>query len=136
MLVRTHLLIATGLLGVALCSSCGSSPRPNPAAGISRSLAAEMARSAQLRPVLVQCFAAKGIIPASAFKNAHFYKNGHVTADDDFARWWRDYEGLPVMVQGRRRQLDEVLKDAVDDGKWPMAVCGPMPSVSPALPKG
>jgi hypothetical protein len=118
------LVLLAGVAGLLLTASCTSSAaKPN---SIASSQAAEQARAAKLQPVLVQCFASHGLIPASDLAGQSWYQSGKVTLNNAFYEWWREHEGLGV----KGRELVVWLNDAASQGTWPTSICGPMPSSS------
>lgn len=112
------------------CSSSGS-PGNSPSARASRSYFGELNRETQLRPVLVACFARKGLIPAK-YLDSRWYQNGQVVTNKYWLMWWRDNEGLPVKFNGTSMQLEDIVHRAATQNIWPNNICGPMPSPSPS----
>jgi hypothetical protein len=125
-------LAAAAVLAItAGCSSGGSVKPPSPTPNPSQSFARELNREIQLRPVLVGCLAKNGLIPAKDLDDS-WYKAGHVTYNQAFIEWWRDFEGLPVKLNGTYQHLDDVVRFAATRGTWPAKLCGPIPSPTPA----
>jgi hypothetical protein len=112
------LVLLAGVAGLLLTASCTSSAaKPNSIAS---------SQAAKLQPVLVQCFASHGLIPASDLAGQSWYQSGKVTLNNAFYEWWREHEGLGV----KGRELVVWLNDAASQGTWPTSICGPMPSSS------
>jgi hypothetical protein len=127
-LTRAMVLAAT-LVAAAACSS-GTSPQPSPSPNYSSSYATQQQREQQLEPVIVGCFAHHGLIPAKDVAGQAWYHDGRVVvADNDFILWWRNFEGLPVKLNGTWQYLDDVVRSAAN-GNWPASVCGSEPSLS------
>lgn len=121
---KAHALFAIAVL-ITSCTSAGSnSTRPSPAT----STPPGHARYLRLVPSLVGCLARHGVIPAKDLRNQSFYRRGHVTVNLDFAAWWRDFAGLPVKVDGTWQHLDDVIRSAAENGRWPTRLCGRMPA--------
>jgi hypothetical protein len=122
------LALAAALAAAAGCSSTSSSSNPSPS--YSQSYVSLQQRQQQLEPLIVGCFASHGLIPAKDVQNQSWYQNGHVTVNNDFTIWWRNFEGLPVKLNGTYQHLDAVVRSAAN-GNWPASICGPEPSPSP-----
>lgn len=118
------------VLGAAGCSSSGSSA-PGPSPSSPPSAVTQQQREQQLEPLIVGCFASHGLIPAKDVQNQSWYNSGKVTVNNDFSIWWRNFEGLPVKLNGTYQHLDDVVRSAAS-GNWPASVCGPEPSASAA----
>jgi hypothetical protein len=103
-------------------SSSSSSASPNPSA----SDASQQQREQQLAPLIVACLLRQGVIPAQDVSHQSWYRGGHVTPNDVFTFWFRDYAGFPVNLDGDQHLSDMVLNAA--DGDWPTSTCGPAPS--------
>lgn len=125
-------LLAQGLLAALLAAvaSCASSPATHPQPSSSRSFT-KLDWMLQLDPVVVTCLARHGVIPAKDL-DSRWYRNGHLYLNQYFSEWWADNNGLPVKVNGRWMHLDDVAFQAVENGTWPVNLCGPLPSPSPS----
>jgi hypothetical protein len=113
---------AAGCSSPSSSSSSSSSTSPNPSA----SDAAQQRREEQLESVIVACLLRHGVIPARDVSHQSWYRGGHVTPNDAFAFWFRDYSGFPVNVDGDQH-LSDMVRNA-SDGDWPTGTCGPAPS--------
>lgn len=122
-------VLAIVLGAAAGCSSGSAAPAPSPSS--SPSAVTQQQREQQLEPLIVGCFASHGLIPAKDVQNQSWYNGGKVTVNNDFSIWWRNFEGLPVKLNGTYQHLDDVVRSAAS-GNWPASVCGPGPSASAA----
>lgn len=126
----TRVGLAAGLLALAAACSGGGSPQSSPAASASSSYFGELNREVQLRPLLVGCFAKKGLIPAKDL-DSRWYQNGQVVTNKYWLMWWRDNGGLAVKFNGTSMLLEDIVHRAATTRVWPTNLCGPLPP-SPA----
>jgi hypothetical protein len=146
--IRLHpraLAVAAVTAAALACAACGSSASPSAGGGSSSPPASPSSgpssASAQLTvqqaaPLIVQCFAAKHLIPASALaagKSSHprsdsstWLRHGKVEDNLRFGDWYST-TGSAVTVRGKTIG-DWVTAVAASAAAWPTATCGSMPS--------
>jgi hypothetical protein len=132
-------MMAAALAGVLTSAACSG-----PAPVKQTKYQVTSARRDQAMPLIVQCFADKGLLTSTdltdsqaspAIPPSAWLNDGRVTRNTAFSNWYAD-KGAGLTVQGKT--VDTWVNDvAYDPASWPSSACGPRPesiSATPAYP--